>query len=344
MRFSAIQKVQAVCRYQKRGFSLVCRPVSRSRNLAFAQRIFPRPNARFFATLNCPSMGDSISEGAILSLEKNVGDWVNVDDIILTIETDKTTIDVRATENGVITKFSVEVDDVVEVDAALVDVDTSAEKPAGAAATEKPAPEKAAVAETAPVAEAPKAAPKPAAAKPAVVATPVVMSGARTERRVALSRMRMRIAQRLKESQNTAASLTTFNEIDMTNLMALRSKYKDAFLEKHGVKLGFMSAFVQAATKALQAYPAVNAYMDLENKQMIYHDFVDISVAVASPAGLVVPVIRNCERMSFADVESQIELRTASEIWLSCFGRYGRWNFHHFQWRCVWLAHRYSDH
>jgi len=116
--------------------------------------------------------------------------------------------------------------------------------------------------------------------------------------------MRKTIADRLKSAQNGMAMLTTFNEIDMNNLMNLRNKYKDSFAEKHTAKLGFMSAFVKASAAALQAFPDVNAGID--GKDIVYHDFVDISVAVATPTGLVVPVLRNCENMSFAQIESAI--------------------------------------
>lgn len=118
--------------------------------------------------------------------------------------------------------------------------------------------------------------------------------------------MRLRVAERLKAAQNTAAMLTTLQEVDMSSLMALRSRHKDAFLETHGVKLGFMSAFVKAATAALEEIPAVNAYIDDEAKEIVYREYVDISVAVASPNGLVVPVLRNTEGMTFADVEKSI--------------------------------------
>jgi len=116
--------------------------------------------------------------------------------------------------------------------------------------------------------------------------------------------MRKRIAVRLKEAQNEAAMLTTFNEVDMTNLSAMRNQYKDAFLKKHDVKLGFMSAFVAAACKALQEQPAVNAVID--GSDIVYRDYVDISVAVSSPTGLVVPVIRDVQKLSFADIEKEI--------------------------------------
>ena len=149
--------------------------------------------------------------------------------------------------------------------------------------------------------------PKPAAPTPAPTAPVSSDAGPdRSQNRVKMSRMRQRVATRLKEAQNTAAMLTTFQEVDMGNLMELRSKYKDNFLDKHGVKLGFMSAFVKAATAALQEIPAVNAYIDNASNEIVYHNYCDISVAVASPSGLVVPVLRNTENMSFADVEKGI--------------------------------------
>jgi 2-oxoglutarate dehydrogenase E2 component (dihydrolipoamide succinyltransferase) len=116
-----------------------------------------------------------------------------------------------------------------------------------------------------------------------------------------MSRMRIRIAQRLKDAQNTTAMLTTFNEIDMSNFMDLRKNYAEAFLKKHNVKLGFMSAFVKAATTAIKEQPVVNAV--IEGNEMVYRDFVDISVAVSTPTGLVVPVLRNCQDLSYAGVE-----------------------------------------
>lgn len=169
-----------------------------------------------------------------------------------------------------------------------------AKAPAAAAAAPAPAP-----------AAAPKAAPTPAAPKaaPAPVTTAAV-AGSRNETRVKMSKMRMRIAERLKDSQNTAAMLTTFNEIDMNNIINLRTKYKDAFEKKHGVKLGFMSAFVKASSAALAEFPAVNAVID--DDHIVYRDYHDVSVAVATPTGLVVPVLRNVETMSFADIEKKI--------------------------------------
>lgn len=119
-----------------------------------------------------------------------------------------------------------------------------------------------------------------------------------------MSRMRLRIAERLKESQNAAASLTTFNEIDMSAIMALRKKYKDDIFKEQGVKLGFMSAFARASVLALKEIPAANA--SIEGDEIVYRDYVDLSVAVATPKGLVTPVVRSAENMSFLDIEREI--------------------------------------
>ena len=147
--------------------------------------------------------------------------------------------------------------------------------------------------------------PKAAAPKPAAESSKTEkVYGSRSETRVKMNRMRLRIAERLKQSQDTAASLTTFNEIDMTNLMSLRADYKDAVLKKHGVKFGFMSAFVKAAAVALEEIPAVNASID--GNEIVYHDFVDMSVAVSTPKGLVTPVLRNVEEMGYLDIERGI--------------------------------------
>ena len=131
-------------------------------------------------------------------------------------------------------------------------------------------------------------------------------SNFRDEERIKMSRMRQRIAQRLKQSQDTTAMLTTFNEVDMTNAMKARSEHKDAFEEIHGARLGFMSFFAKASSQALMDTPSVNAYIDDETNEIVYRHYVDISVAVASPRGLVVPVLRNVESMDFAAVEKSI--------------------------------------
>jgi 2-oxoglutarate dehydrogenase E2 component (dihydrolipoamide succinyltransferase) len=147
----------------------------------------------------------------------------------------------------------------------------------------------------------------PAAKTPATAAkppTPLPVSGGRAERRESMSRLRMRIAERLVEAQHTAAILTTFNEVDMQPVMTLRKRYKDQFEKTHGVRLGFMSFFAKAAVQALERFPAVNAY--IEGSEFVYHDYQDIGVAVGSPRGLVVPVLRDVAQMSFANIEAAI--------------------------------------
>jgi len=270
-------------------------------------------------------MGDSITEGTIVDLPVAPGDYVHADDVVVILETDKVSVDVRAPEGGAIVEILGEIDDVVEVGSPLYRMDTDAEAPAKSdaaaaapvaaeAAPPTPATAEPTVAATPPPAAAAAAPPTPppaaAAAAPPTQQFPTASAflGQRTERRTKMSRMRQRVAARLKDAQNTAAMLTTFQEVDMGNLMDMRKKYKDAFQEKHGVKLGFMSAFVKASTAALQELPAVNAYIDDATKDVVYREYCDISVAVASPGGLVVPVLRNTETMNFADVERTIAM------------------------------------
>lgn len=254
-------------------------------------------------------MGDSITEGTVAAVLKQPGDSVAEDDVIAQIETDKVTIDVKytAAAPGTVGSVLVKDGDTVVVGQAVARVEQGA---AGAAPAATPQPEapKAAAAPPPPPpppTPAPKA-PAPAAGVPASAA-PAPERPARPERRVKMTRLRMRVAERLKGAQNTYAMLTTFNEVDMTGLMDMRNKYKDAFLEAHGCKLGFMSAFVKAAASALQEVPAVNAV--IEGTDIVYRDYVDISIAVATPKGLVVPVLRNADDLDFAEVE-----RTISEL------------------------------
>merc|ERR1719173_268593 len=244
--------------------------------------------------MNVPNMGDSISEGTIVELCFKSGDYVNVDDIVAIIETDKVSIDVRAPSAGVIEEYHAGVDDTVEVGAKLVTINPDGKAPAGGAA--KPAADP-----TPAPAATPAAAPAPAAQK---AAAPAPKAGSRAEKRVPMSRMRQRIAERLKEAQNTAACLTTFNEIDVSAFMSARKKYQEEFVAKHEVKLGLMSIFVKASCIALQDQPSVNA--QIEGKEIIYKDYNDVAIAVASPSGLVVPVLRNAESMTLAEIEKQI--------------------------------------
>ncbi|XP_050246863.1 dihydrolipoyllysine-residue succinyltransferase component of 2-oxoglutarate dehydrogenase complex 2, mitochondrial isoform X2 [Quercus robur] len=263
-----------------------------------------------------PFMGESITDGTLASFLKNPGDRVEVDEPIAQIETDKVTIDVTSPEAGVIQKFVAKEGDTVEPGTKIAIISKSAEGVAPVAPSEK-ASEKA-VSQPSPPSEKseekqkPKVETAPVTAKPKAPSTPPPKHSAtepqlppkERERRVPMTRLRKRVANRLKDSQNTFALLTTFNEVDMTNLMKLRSDYKDAFVEKHGVKLGLMSGFVKAAVSGLQNQPIINAVIDGDD--IIYRDYVDISIAVGTPKGLVVPVIRNAEKMNFAEIEKEI--------------------------------------
>ena len=265
-------------------------------------------------TVSVPEMGDSITEGSIATIEKSAGDAVAEDEVIVQVETDKVTIDIRSPGAGVVQEILVAEEDTVVVGQPVAKVELGAagaeapkaEEPAAPAAPASAAEEPAAqaAAPPPPPPQAPKAAAKPAAPKAPSTTTTAPASQGKRERRVPMTRMRKRISERLKGAQNTYAMLSTFNEIDMTNLMELRKKYKDTFMEEHGVKLGFMSAFVKASADALQKVPAVNAVIDGDD--IIYKDYVDISVAVASPKGLVVPVLRDAHNLSFAGVEKSI--------------------------------------
>jgi 2-oxoglutarate dehydrogenase E2 component (dihydrolipoamide succinyltransferase) len=259
-------------------------------------------------------MGDSITEGTVVDLPIAPGEYVEAEDVVVVLETDKVTVDVRAPESGALVEILAEIDDVVEVGSHLFRIDTAATGTKEPIKKEEPPPpppepkeepkEEPMAAVEPPPKPAPSTTPPPSTAPEPSAA----VLGQRTERRTKMSRMRQRVAARLKDAQNTAAMLTTFQECDMGNLMEMRSRHKDEFQEKHGVKLGFMSAFVKAATAALQEIPAVNAYIDDATKEIVYREYTDISVAVASPTGLVVPVLRNTETMSFADVERNIAM------------------------------------
>jgi len=263
-------------------------------------------NIRFFSDFveKVPGLGDSISDAVIVSWNKEIGEQVNEDDVVCVLETDKVSVDIRATSSGKLMARSAEVDDTVTVGQDLWTIDTAA---SGSAASAAPAAAAAPAAEAAPAAAPAAPAAKAAAAPAAAAAAPAAHSGpSRNETNVPMSRMRMTIARRLKDSQNTAAMLTTFNEIDMKNLMDMRKSYQEQFVERHGVKLGFMSAFIKASTVALTKYPVCNAVFDLENKCTTYREYVDVSVAVSTPTGLVVPVLRNTESMSFAGIETAL--------------------------------------
>uniref|UniRef100_A0ACD5WBH5 Uncharacterized protein n=1 Tax=Avena sativa TaxID=4498 RepID=A0ACD5WBH5_AVESA len=255
-----------------------------------------------------PHMGESVTDGTLANFLKKPGDRVAADEVIAQIETDKVTIDVSSPEAGVIEKFTASEGDTVTPGTIIATISKSAAPSEAHVApseetsqkeTPPPPPEKPKVEQKPPKVESTKT----QASKLASPSEPQLPPKER-ERRVSMPRLRKRIANRLKDSQNTFALLTTFNEVDMTNLMKLRSDYKDEFVKKHGVKLGLMSCFVKAAVSALQNQPVVNAVIDGDD--IIYRDYIDISVAVGTSKGLVVPVIRDTEGMNFADIEKGI--------------------------------------
>ncbi|PWZ38510.1 hypothetical protein Zm00014a_043292, partial [Zea mays] len=261
-----------------------------------------------------PFMGESVTDGTLANFLKKPGDRVEADEPIAQIETDKVTIDVASPEAGVIEKLIASEGDTVTPGTKVAIISKSAQPaethvaPSEEATSKGSSPpkveEKSRVEEKAPKVEPPKMqAPKPTAPLKTSPSEPQLPPKER-ERRVPMPRLRKRIANRLKDSQNTFAMLSTFNEVDMTNLMKLRSDYKDEFVTKHGVKLGLMSCFVKAAVSALQNQPIVNAVIDGDD--IIYRDYVDVSVAVGTSKGLVVPVIRDADTMNFADIEKGI--------------------------------------
>lgn len=266
-------------------------------------------------------MAESLTEGSLKEYTKSVGDFIKEDELLATIETDKIDIEVNSPVSGTVTKLNFKPEDTVTVGEELAQVEAGAAPSEGSAppkeeSKETPAssqeatPKEAQKQETAPKKEAaPKKAAEPKdAVTPKANETPAVSSSftpfPRTETRVKMNRMRLRIAERLKESQNTAASLTTFNEVDMSALMEMRKLYKDEIIKKTGTKFGFMGLFSKACTLAAKDIPAVNGA--IEGDQIVYRDYTDISVAVATPKGLVTPVVRNAESLSVLDIENEI--------------------------------------
>ena len=290
--------------------------------------------------IKVPTVGESISEVTLVKWVKKDGEWVERDEVIAELESEKATFEINAEQAGVLITKAQEGDTLLIGDLAcqIDDKAPAPEKKAEAAPAAKEAPKKA---------EASKATPAPAAdvkATPVAAAiladkkvdvksvTPSGTGGkilkndvlealsnpgrkpgteafTRNERREKMSQLRKTISRRLVEAKNATAMLTTFNEVDMSPIMELRAKFKDKFKEKHGVNLGFMSFFTKACCYALQEWPAVNAYIDGE--EVVYHDFCDISIAVSAPKGLVVPIIRNAESLSMAEIEKKVvELAT----------------------------------
>ena len=282
-----------------------------------------------------PMLSESVSEGTLLEWKKKVGEAVARDEILIDIETDKVVLEVPSPQAGVLVEIIAQNGETVAAEQVLARIDTAATASASAEApAAAPAPEAApAAAQTnaaMPAAaklaaetgvdvnalqgsgrdgrvlkeDVQNATAKPAAA-PAVASVPApVPAGARPEQRVPMSRLRARVAERLLASQQENAILTTFNEVNMKPIMDLRAKYKEKFEKEHGVKLGFMSFFVKAAVAALKKYPVVNASVD--GSDIVYHGYFDIGIAIGSPRGLVVPILRDADQMSIADIEQAI--------------------------------------
>lgn len=285
-----------------------------------------------------PSLGESVSEATVSKWFKKIGDGIKMDEPLVELETDKVTMEVNAPASGALKSIDVPEGKTVEVGALLgvIEVGAAGASPAkeqAPAATKAPAPAAPSAPAAAPSAQQPQ--PGPAARKmleeTGVPASSIAGTGkdgrvtkgdvisatsspapstqhstlsTRSEERVKMSKLRQVIAKRLKESQNTAAILTTFNEIDMSNVIALRSEYKEAFEKKHGVRMGFMSLFVKAAVNALKEIPAVNA--EIQGDELVYKNHYDIGVAVGTEQGLVVPVVRNADQLSLAEIEKEI--------------------------------------
>lgn len=310
-----------------------------------------------------PQLPESVSEATLVAWKKKVGDFVERDENLIDLETDKVVLELPAPLAGVIASIVQGDGATVKSGELIATIDTAAkaasELPAAAAPAAAPAAAAPTAASSARVAAAAEeagipagavgfgttimpapampaakkaaadlnvdvsavagsgrdgrvlkedvlaaAAAKPAPAPAAAPSAPAFVSGDRPEQRVPMSRLRQRVAERLVQSQSTAAILTTFNEVNMKPLMDLRNRYKDQFEKSHGIKLGFMGFFVKAAVHALRKYPIVNASVD--GSDIVYHGYYDIGVAVGSPRGLVVPVIRNADQLSLADIEKQI--------------------------------------
>ena len=276
-----------------------------------------------------PMLSESVSEGTLLEWKKKVGEAVARDEILIDIETDKVVLEVPSPQAGVLVEIIAQNGETVAAEQVLARIDTAATASAEApVAAPEAAPAAAQTNAAMPAAaklaaetgvdvnalqgsgrdgrvlkeDVQNAAAKPAAA-PAVAPAPVP-AGARPEQRVPMSRLRARVAERLLASQQENAILTTFNEVNMKPIMDLRAKYKEKFEKEHGTKLGFMSFFVKAAVAALKKYPVINASVD--GSDIVYHGYFDIGIAIGSPRGLVVPILRDADQMSIADIEQAI--------------------------------------
>jgi 2-oxoglutarate dehydrogenase E2 component (dihydrolipoamide succinyltransferase) len=301
----------------------------------------------FMIEIKVPTVGESISEVTLLKWSKKDGDYVERDEVIAELESEKATFEVNAENAGVLKLSGIKEGDTIKIGELLASIDDSAPKPEsnGTPVVEKKKSDSPKIEPEAEFASTPtdiKASPIASAmiadkkvdpktvkatgpagkilkedvlaaianpGKKAFTGTELDSRNVRTEK---ISNLRKTISRRLVEAKNTTAMLTTFNEVDMSSIMAIRTKYKDKFKEIHGVGLGFMSFFAKACSVALTEWPSINAFIDGE--QIIYHDYADISIAVSTPRGLTVPVIRNVESLSMADIEKKvIELATKAK-------------------------------
>ncbi|RYZ20510.1 MAG: 2-oxoglutarate dehydrogenase complex dihydrolipoyllysine-residue succinyltransferase [Chitinophagaceae bacterium] len=292
--------------------------------------------------IKVPTVGESINEVTLVKWLKQDGDYVSRDEVIAELESEKATFEVNAEQAGVLKTVGKE-GDTLNIGDVLAQIDETAPKPEGAPATE--APKAAPATESKPAAQPAAAAASVTSVPNDLKATPVasaiiadkkvdpksiqasgyngkilkedvlealsnpgrkpgISAFSREEKREKMSNLRKTVSRRLVEAKNTTAMLTTFNEVDMGKIMALRTANKDKFKEAHGVNLGFMSFFTKAVCFALQEWPAVNAYIDGDS--IVYHQYCDISIAVSAPKGLVVPVIRNAESLSMAEIEKKV--------------------------------------
>jgi 2-oxoglutarate dehydrogenase E2 component (dihydrolipoamide succinyltransferase) len=281
-----------------------------------------------------PQLSESVSEATLVSWHKKEGDSVSRDENLIDIETDKVVLETPAPADGVLVKLVKNGGDSVTSGEVIATIDTEAKAAAGAPAAAAPAAAPAAAAPAAAVSGASPSARKildekgiaagdvagsgrggrvtkedavaaqPKAAAAAAAPAVAIAAGDRTEQRVPMTRLRARIAERLIQSKNENAILTTFNEVNMAPVMALRKQYGDKFEKAHGVRLGFMGFFVKAAVAALKKYPILNASVD--GNDIVYHGYIDIGIAVGSPRGLVVPILRDVDNMSIADIEKKI--------------------------------------
>ncbi|CRG97598.1 dihydrolipamide succinyltransferase component of, putative [Plasmodium gallinaceum] len=302
---------------------------------------------RYFSidTIKVPRLGDSITEGTINEWKKKVGDYVKNDETLAIIDTDKVSVDINSKSSGTLHKIFAEAGDIILVDSPLCEIDTSAKPPENISTTEKKInvnimkeeveKEKKTYNESIldekksenivtdekkseniatnekksenNVIEEKKS--EKSTNEDKILEVNYEYVNERTERRVRMLPIRKRIAERLKESQNTCALLTTFNECDMSKAMIFRNELKDTFQKKYGCKLGFVSLFIYASTLALKKMPQVNAFID--NDEIVYKNYIDISVAVATPNGLTVPVIRDCQNKKLPQLEQALsELAT----------------------------------